>query len=504
MRRRSFIGLAAGALAAQSVPLRFARAAETGAASSGPLPDLPAIGRKGQQLVVRGSDIADLRARMRGHVLLRGDPGYDVARRVWNGSFDRYPSLVARCAAPSDIVQAVNFAREHDLLLAVRGGGHSISGQSVADGAMQIDLSPMQSVRVDPAARTARVEPGTPLGLLDRESTFFGLATTAGTVTHTGVAGLTLGGGFGRLCRKYALACDNLVSVDIVNADGKLRHASAKENPDLFWGLRGGGGNFGVVSSFEFNLHPVDPIMYGGTIGFPGARVKELLKFYAEFSAAANDDMHMDLTVLRAPPDGQLLVLIDAFHGDRKRAERDYEPLRRLKPIIDDAKAAPYVDLQASFDVNAPWGMGTYEKGGFIRGLSAACIDDVVDVMERASIPGTMVNIVPHGGAMGRVPATATAFTHRDASDSLLVRSGWNPADKAAAEACSKWTIDTFAALEKHTAGFYVNVIAQDDTARRLQTNYGANYPRLVDVKTKYDPNNLFRRNANIPPKNPA
>ncbi len=501
MRRRNFIGLAAGVAVANALPRRFALAAESpssGAASA----DLPAIGRKGQQLVLRGSDIAALSAGLRGQLLLRGDVGYDVSRRVWNGSFDRYPALVARCVGASDIVQAVNFAREHDLLLAVRGGGHSISGQSVCDGGMQIDLSPMQSVRVDPVARTARVEPGTPLGQFDRETQFFGLATTAGTVSHTGVAGLTLGGGFGRLCRRYALACDNLRAVDIINADGQLRHASAKENVDLFWGVRGGGGNFGVVTSFEFQLHPVDTIMYGGAIGFPGSRMRELMKFYRDFTATASEDMHLDFLIVTVP-EGQMII-IDAFHGDRKRAERDLEPLRRLKPIIDEAKAAPYVDLQKSFDVNAPWGSAVYEKAGFVRGISDALIDDIAALMERTKLVGTQVNFVPHGGAVGRVPTTATAFTHRDATHSLLLRSGWNPTDKIAAEVASRWTIENFTALEKHTQGFYVNAIAADDTARRLQSNYGSNYQRLVDVKTKYDPNNLFRRNANIPPKNAA
>lgn len=501
MRRRSFLRLAAGAVVAPSVSWRSALAAEASALSSSTPPtDLPAIGRRGQQLVVRGRDIADLRGQLRGQVLLRGDPGYEVSRRIWNGSFDRYPALVARCAAPSDIVQALNFAREHDLLVAVRGGGHSMSGQSVCDGGMQIDLSPMQSVRVDPGARTARVEPGTPLGAFDREALFFGLATTAGTVSHTGVAGLTLGGGFGRLCRRYALACDNLLSVDIVNADGRLRRASAKENPDLFWAVRGGGGNFGVVSSFEFRLHPVDPIMYGGSVIFPGSRLKELLEFYAEFSDKASDDAHLDFIVARLPPDDYLIV-IDAFHGDRRRAERELEPLRRLKPVVDEARAAPYLELQKSFDASAPWGMATYEKGGFCKGITPGCIDDVVAVMEGTTIAPAMINLVPHGGAMGRVAPAATAFTHRDATHSLLVRTSWQPGDPAVAERHSRWCIDNFAALEKHTAGFYVNVVAEDDTARRLRLNYGRNYERLVDVKTKYDPDNLFRRNANIPPR---
>jgi FAD/FMN-containing dehydrogenase len=493
MRRRNFLRLAAGVAAANAVRWPAAWGA-----------DIPAIGLKGQQFMLRGSDIEALRAGLRGQVLLKGDAGYDGSRRIWNGAFDRFPALVARCAGPSDIVQAVNFAREHDLLLAVRGGGHSISGQSVCDGGMQIDLSPMDSVRVDPAARTARVEPGTALGHFDRETQFFGLATTAGTVSHTGVAGLTLGGGFGRLCRRYGLACDNLKSVDIIGADGQLRHASAKENHELFWGLRGGGGNFGVVSSFEFNLHQVNPVLYGGFIGFPASRARELLKFYAEFSAGASDDMHLDMSIATLP-DGRRMVMIDAFHGGgTSRAEQELAPLRRLKPVMDEARPTPYVQLQQSFDVFAPWGSGVYEKAGFLRGISPALIDDVVALLERTTLPTAVINFVPHGGAMGRVPDTATAFAHRDAAYSLLLRSGWNPADKAAAEVASRWTIDSFAALERHTEGFYVNAIAADDTARRLQASYGPNYQRLVQLKTKYDPTNLFRRNANIPPRTAA
>ncbi len=312
----------------------------------------------------------------------------------------------------------------------------------------------MQSVRVDPVARTARVEPGTPLGQFDRETQFFGLATTAGTVSHTGVAGLTLGGGFGRLCRRYALACDNLRAVDIINADGQLRHASAKENVDLFWGVRGGGGNFGVVTSFEFQLHPVDTIMYGGAIGFPGSRMRELMKFYRDFTATASEDMHLDFLIVTVP-EGQMII-IDAFHGDRKRAERDLEPLRRLKPIIDEAKGGALCRSAEEHRRHAPWGSAVYEKAGFVGAFPTRSSTISPRSWSRTKLVGTQVNFGPHGGAVGRVPTTATAFTHRDATHSLLLRSGWNPTDKIAAEVASRWTIESFTALEKHTQGFYV------------------------------------------------
>src|SRR5262245_36091273 len=287
MRRREFCGSMIAAAAASALPRNLVWAASDGTT-------VPAMGRTGKQLLLNAGDIADFRASLRGELLEPGNAGYDDARRIWNAAWDRKPALIARCAGAADVVQAVNFGRSHDLLIAVRGGGHSLSGQSVCDGGLMIDLQPMKSVRVDPLARTARVEPGVLLGQFDREAQAFGLATTAGTVAHTGAAGLTLGGGIGRIGRKFGLACDNLISADVVAAKGQLVKAGPQGDSDLLWGLRGGGGNFGIVTSFEYQLHDVNPAMYGGDLVFPFTQARALLKGFADVMSQASDDFYCD------------------------------------------------------------------------------------------------------------------------------------------------------------------------------------------------------------------
>ena len=332
MKRRTFCVSSVAALSLAAIPWRRSRAA-----------DLPALGPGERQIVVPGSDVDTLRAGMRGEVLIPGQQGYDSARRVWNGAFDRHPAVIARCAGAADVRQAVQFGRAHGLLVAVRGGGHSLSGQSVCEGGLMIDLTPMKSVHVDPIARVARVEPGVLLGQFDREAQAFGLATTAGTVSHTGAAGLTLGGGFGRIGRKFGLACDNLFAADVITAGGQFVKASEKENPDLLWGLRGGGGNFGVVTSFEYRLHDVGPLLYGGQLIYPWVDVRELMTFYTGFIATAPDELYCD--VLFVPtPDGHRAVIFDiCYFGTEEAGARVLEPLRKFrKPMVDGAKLAPY------------------------------------------------------------------------------------------------------------------------------------------------------------------
>lgn len=496
MKRRAFVQLAMGAAAA-SVARWPLHAAE--AAAANPIADLRAVTGTGKQIVVPRGAVAELRSGLRGALLLQGDAGYDNARHIWNGAFDRHPALIARCEGASDVIQAVNFARQHELLVAVRGGGHSLSGQSVCDAGLMIDLSPMKSVQVDPVARLARVEPGVALGQFDREAQFFGLATTAGTVSDTGVAGLTLGGGFGRLARKYALACDNLESADVICADGKLRHASAEVNPDLFWGLHGGGGNFGIVTAFQFRLHSVGPIVYSGTMLYDTAQRQAVMRAYADFAAQAPDELNADAGLGRMK-DGRSVFYVEVCYcGPLSQADTVLAPLRRLKPIRDTLKPMPYVEVQSAGD--PPWGQGVYEKSGFLRSLTPELIDHIIELNDAATIASASIDIVHHGGAMGRVAPTATPFGHRDARHSVFASTDWAPGDKAAAEAATRWTLETWAALEKYTEGFYVNTLAEDDTARRIQSNYGINYERLVQVKTRFDPGNLFRRNANVPPK---
>jgi FAD/FMN-containing dehydrogenase len=396
----------------------------------------------------------------------------------------------------------VNFARTQDLLIAVRAGGHSLSGQSTCDGGLMIDLSPMRGVRVDPIARTARVEGGALLGDLDRESQAFSLATPAGRVSHTGVAGLTLGGGFGRLTPRFGLSCDNLRAADVITANGAYLRTSAKENRDLLWGLQGGGGNFGVVTSFEFQLHPVTPQMYGGVLVYPLARARELLRFLAEFSQRKPDELFADTVLGTVPQVGKALVFAVCYSGPLDKAEEAVKPLRQFGPVVDALRPAKYVELQAAQDRGASAGRGYYERSGFVTRMVPELIDAAVDCMESAEPPGArMVFSGDCGGAFTRVARDATAFWNRDARITLIVQGDWDdPRDTAAAEAHMRWARATFDRLAPHTKGFYVNTIAVDDPHQRVRASYGDNYARLVALKRKYDPANLFHRNANIDP----
>jgi FAD/FMN-containing dehydrogenase len=447
-------------------------------------------------------DVDDLRRALRGALLARDDEGYDEARRIWNGAIDRRPALIARCVGAADVAQAVSFARAHDLVLAVRGGGHSFSGQSVCDGGLMIDLSRMRGIRVDPVARIARVEPGVLLGELDREAQFFGLATPAGTVSHTGAAGLTLGGGFGRIARRFGLACDNLRAADVVTADGRFVRASEQENPDLLWGLRGGGGNFGIVTSFEYQLHGVEPMMYGGNLLFPFEQARPVLKRFADFIDGAPDELYADAALAQVPDIGRVLAFNICYSGPPDRADAVLKPLRQFgKPLVDALGPATYVTLQSAADGQWSHGKGYYERSGFLKRIEPALIDVAVGRMEGRIPPGAAIAIPHQGGAISRVPRTATAFWHRDAGRTVISHAHWeDPKDEAAAETHLQWARETFRALEPHTNGFYVNTMAVEDSAQRVRATYGDNFARLVALKQKYDPTNLLRRNANIPP----
>lgn len=493
MKRRTFIAAAAASLTATSIPLRRARA------WADPAGDIPALGPASKQIVLKSSDIGDFRASLRGELLTPGQQGYETARHVWNGAFDRKPALIARCAGVADVIQSVNFGRTHDLVVAVRGGGHSLSGQSVCDGGLMIDLSPMKSVHVDPIARIGRLEPGVLLGQFDREAQAFGLATTAGTVSHTGAAGLTLGGGFGRIGRKYALACDNLRAAEMVTAGGKFVKATEQQNADLLWGLRGGGGNFGVVTSFEYRLHDVNPMMLGGPMIYPLDQARDVLRFFADFSLTAPDELYAD-AILTTGPGGKRVLLFDiCYSGSMDAGAQALAPLRSFrKPMIDAVRPTPYIELQRSSDAKNPHGRGYYIKSGFLRRIEPAMIDAVVERFASATSMNTTVIFSHCGGAIGRVKSSATAFNHREANHSLLILGFWDaPAD---AEASTQWARSTWRAVESMTDGFYVNEITSEDSERRIRSNYGANYDRLVKLKNQYDPTNLLRMNANIKP----
>ena len=452
----------------------------------------------GGATTLSAADVEALGAALRGRLILPGQTDYDGARRVWNAMIDRRPALIARCASPSDVMQVVNFARERQLLTAVRCGGHSASGKSTCDGGIVIDLSPMQSVRVDPVAKVARVEGGALLRHLDRETRAFGLVTTAGTVSHTGVGGLTLGGGLGRVGRRFGLACDNLRSVDVVTAAGKLVTASETENADLLWGLRGGGGNFGVATSFEFALHPMDPMVLAGDLAWPYERAREVMRFYAEFSASAPDELNTDLSTFTTP-DGQMMIGSEVvWSADHAAGERVLKPLRSFgPPVSDTVRAVPYTEVQSRHDKFLENGIRDYRKSGFLLEIDERTIDAMLETM-RAAPPGLVrMTFQQSGGAIGRRPVDASAFPNRDGRYWVAIASSFqNPAEDEARVAAVR---AAWKPIEPITRGFYVNSMTEDEYAK-VDANYGPNYARLAQLKRKYDPGNQFRLNANVVP----
>jgi FAD/FMN-containing dehydrogenase len=491
MKRRALLKAAVGMVALWPARSLLAQIAAAGG-------ELAAKTLTGGATTLSGADVEALAGSLRGRLILPGQADYDAARRVWNSMIDRRPALIARCAAPSDVVQVVNFAREHELLTAVRCGGHSGSGKSTCDGGIVLDLSPMQSVRVDPAARLARVEGGALLRHLDRETRAFGLVTTAGTVSHTGVGGLTLGGGLGRVGRRFGLACDNLRSVDVVTAAGTLVTASDTENADLFWGLRGGGGNFGVATSFEFHLHAMNPFVLAGEVGWPYSKAREVMRFYAEYSANAPDELNVDLSTFQAP-DRQLMIVSElVWSADHAAGERAMAPFRSFSsPVVDTVRAIPYTEVQAAHDKFLENGIRDYRKSGFLRELDDRTIDALLETL-RAAPPGLVrLTFQQAGGAIGRHAVDATAFPNRDARYWVALASSFrDPAEDQPRIAAVR---EAWKPIEPLTRGFYINSMSEDQYAK-VDANYGPNYPRLAQLKRKYDPGNQFRLNANVPP----
>jgi FAD/FMN-containing dehydrogenase len=494
MNRRDFFRSSLAAAVAAALPQRVALAAAQAVGT-----DIEAVTSTGAKIALDRSAVQALKDSLRGALILPGEPGYDTARRVLNASIDRHPALVVQPTGVADVRSAVTFAREHNLLLAVKCGGHSYSGKSTCDGGLQLDLTRFRGARVDPVARVAYVAGGSLLGELDHEAMAFGLVTTAGTVSHTGVGGLTLGAGFGRLARRFGLALDNLRGVDVVTADGRLLHASAGENPDLFWAVRGGGGNFGVVTSFEFNLQPMQRQVIGGDIVFPLARVRELLDFYADYSLRAPDELYLDamLVARRGGKDG-VFVLHACHSGDPAAAERALGPIRRLgTPVADTIKAIDYVALQRSWDDTDPRNDGEYLKSGFINDFPAGLVEALVAGFEAHPGRDTTVFFQHSGGAIGRVPIEATAFPHRRSRLNMLASVSWPMTADAAPHV--PYLKDYWSKLEPFTDGYYTNEVA-DEGQQIVDSNYQGNLPRLRQLKAKYDPTNLFRLNANIVP----
>jgi FAD/FMN-containing dehydrogenase len=447
---------------------------------------------------------------LRGRLAVPGSEDYEQARTIWNAMIDRRPSLAVRCAGAADVIRTVRFARENDLLLAVRGGGHNIAGNAVCEGGLQMDLSLMKSVRVDPVRRTARVEPGVTLGEFDKEAQAFGLATPLGINSTTGVAGLTLGGGFGWLSRRHGLSIDNLLSADVVTAAGELIKASAHENADLFWGIRGGGGNFGVVTSFEFNLHPVGPNVLAGLIVHPLDAAKDVLRFHRDFVETVPDEFVCWFVMRQAPPlpflppewhGKEILALAVCYSGEIATGERLAKPLREFgHPIADIVSPVPYTAWQTVLDPLLTPGARNYWKSHDFAGLSDGLVEVMMEHARRIPDPQTEIACAHLGGAVSRVPRGATAYNHRDGKYVMNVHGRW--ADPAKDEACIAWA----RSLWKETARFatgsvYVNFLTQEETGiERLRAAYGENYERLVALKNKYDPTNLFGVNQNIRP----
>jgi FAD/FMN-containing dehydrogenase len=463
----------------------------------------------GGQRALSPVEVDELRAGVRGALCLPGEPGYETSRTLWNAMIDRRPGLVVRAAGAADVIRAVDLAREHGLLLAVRSGGHNIAGNAVCEGGIVVDLSAMKSVRVDPDARTARVEPGVLLGEFDREAQAFGLATPLGINSTTGVAGLTLGGGFGWLSRKYGLTADNLVSADVVTADGQLRRASAREHTDLFWALRGGGGNFGVVTSFEFALHPVGPQVIAGLIVHPFSEAPALLRAYRDLVAAAPEELCCWVVLRKAPPlpflapdvhGKEVLVLAMCHSGSLEQGARAVAPFRALgTPIADVVGPHPFVGWQTAFDPLLTPGARNYWKSHDYARLSDATLAVVLDYAGRLPTPECEIFIGHLGGAINRVAADATAYPHRDVEFVMNVHTRWR--DPAQDAACVDWTRAIFREAAKDaTGGVYVNFMPEDEQDRVRDGAFGRNYARLATIKARYDPGNLFRLNQNIVP----
>jgi FAD/FMN-containing dehydrogenase len=490
MKRREFCNTALAAGIAAAFPAARVLAEV--------ISDIPAISLSGDELSLKRVALEELKGSLRGDLLMPGNAGYDHARAVWNAMIDKHPALIVRCEGAADVSHALTFAKERNLLVAVRGGGHSISGKSVCEGGMMIDMSNMNTVRVDQAGRTARADGGCLEGHIDREAGHLGLATTGGIVSHTGAAGLTLGGGYGRLCRQFGMACDNLRAVDIVTADGKFRRASATENPELLWALKGGGGNFGVVTALEYKLYPMNPTVLAGDIVYPWKDASDVLNFYGEHGNAMPDQLNLNVT-LKTSPEGEPMVIVEAvWSGDLAKADAVLAPLRNIgKPMADTIAPVSYAKFQQRGDNSNRHGIRNYMKSSFVNEFTPALTEEVVRTYRPN--PVSAIFFMQASGATGRVAPGDTAFPHRGAHCNMMHWNAWFEEEtpevrqERIASVRANWS-----RLEPFTHGFYVNL--NDDNELKTHANYGANYQRLVQVKNTYDPTNLLRLNANIKP----
>jgi hypothetical protein len=493
MNRRNFCRTAVAASVAAAIPIlpgcdRKAPVATEANTS------LAAVSLDGAEIELEKAAIREFGESLTGPVILSGHPEYDNARKIWNGMHDRHPALIARCLSSEDVSHAVTFARERDLLTAVRGGGHSWPGKSMCDDGIVIDLSQMHSVTADPGKRRAYSQGGALLGALDAAAHEHGLITTAGVVSHTGVGGFTLGGGMGRLNRKYGLAIDNLRSAEIITADGQIRRASDDENTDLFWGIRGGGGNFGVVTEFEFELHPFERNLLSGSIVWPVAQARDVLEFYGEWYQGLSDEMYVG-PAMATMPDGTGVVIMEVvYNGDPAVGEKELAPLRSIgTPMDDGVKMQDYNIMQTQEDAAFGHGVRSYIKNGMVSEITQGLVDMMIESYK--SDPRLMVFTHTLGGAAKRVGESDTAFPHRNAETMLGVGGGWmDPAEDESAIAASR---DWYYQLEPFMGGYYDNI---DFDGAEAVGNYGPAYERLSKIKGEYDPGNLFRLNSNVAP----
>jgi FAD/FMN-containing dehydrogenase len=450
-----------------------------------------------------------LRSRLRGPLIRPDDPGYDDSRAIWNGMIDRRPALVARCLGVADVVAAVGFAREHGLPLTIKSGGHNIAGLSLADGALTLDLSLMRGVRVDPGARLAWAQAGCLLGDVDRETQLHGLAAPLGFVSTTGIAGLTLGGGFGYLTRRLGWTCDSVVAFDVVTADGRVLQASETEHPDLFWGLRGGGGNFGVVTGFTYRLAPIGPEIVGGAIAWPAAEAPRVLELFRTLSESAPAELAVVAGLRKAPPapwlspaiHGQDIVALFVCHsGDPAEGERLVAPIKRMgKPVGDIVQRRPYVSQQSLLDATQPKGRRYYWKSEYLPGHEPELLEVATTHAARIRSPHSAVLFFPLHGALNRQPADHSPAGNRDARSVFNVAASWERAEDDQENIA--WAREAWQELRRFsTGGTYVNFLTEEEGGDRIRAAYGAHYERLAQIKAEWDPDNLFRQNKNIPP----
>jgi FAD/FMN-containing dehydrogenase len=491
MNRRHFCRTAVAASVAAAIPMLPGCERRAPVATEADT-SLAAVSLDGAEIELEKAAIKELGEALNGPVILSGHPEYEGARKLWNGMHDRHPTLIAQCLNSDDASNAVTFARERGILTAVRGGGHSWPGKSVCDNGLVIDLSRMNTVAVDTDAQRARAKGGALLNALDTAALEHGLVTTAGVVSHTGVGGYTLGGGFGRLNRKYGLTIDNVTGAEIITADGAVRRISATEEPDLFWAIRGGGGNFGVVTEFEYQLHPFDRNVLSGSIIWPFDQARDVLEFYAEWSAGLSDEMYVGPTIATTP-DGVRVIMMDVvYNGDPAAGEKELAPLRAIgTPMQDGVTVQDYMVLQTVNDVPFGHGIRSYAKNGMVKEWTQG----LVDTMLEADDPRVFVGNHVAGAAVKRVGELDTAFPHRNAEIMIVIAGGWMDAaqDEELIAACRSY----YSAIEAHLGGYYDNIDFDGD---EVPGNYGPNYDRLRGIKTQYDPGNQFRLNSNIEP----